>query len=388
MRTLGSLRTAWSPPFCIKTSTAQSDPHPPTLRASLADGTTWANSRNVQLDVFATDRQMMSDHTPRCDEVTESGVTDMQISFNPDFTGVAWQPYSRLVNLDLPVTGDEFDVWVRVRDGAGNLSESALVHIRVISPAHQTSDFVIYGLGGARLEDGVTLVGSNGKYASIANRGTTVTEIGATATSGNVVSNGEVFLRSAGKIDGYVETAKTFAMQTDATVTGTITQNATVVLPDLPAFTIQPGTGNAVRLEPDQVRPLSPGNYGDVSLKSRSKLALQSGTYRFGTVQTEPDSQLILNKTSGPIYIHMNSLTHRGKVIDAAGDNYGKTLFAVASQDPIFIEGPFVGTLLAPNADATIGTGVALEHRGVFQARTVLVRSKATLYYLPWSYAE
>ena len=172
-------------------------------------------------------------------------------------------------------------------------------------------------------------------------------------------------------------------------MTGTITENATVVLPDLPVFTIQPGTGQAVRLEPDQVRPpLSPGNYGDVSLKSRSKLTLQSGTYRFGTVQTEPDSQLILNKTSGPIYIHMKSLTHRGKIVDATGDNYGKTLFAVAGRDPIFIEGPFVGTLLAPNANVTIGTSTAPEHRGVFQARTVLVRSKETLYHLPWSYAE
>jgi hypothetical protein len=44
---------------------------------------------------------------------------------------------------------------------------------------HQTSDFVIYGTGGARLEDGVTLVGTNGKRGDMANRGTTVTEIGA-----------------------------------------------------------------------------------------------------------------------------------------------------------------------------------------------------------------
>jgi hypothetical protein len=34
-------------------------------------------------------------------------------------------------------------------------------------------------------------------------------------------------------------------------------------------------------------------DYGDVALKSRRKLTLQSGTYRFGIVQTESDCQLI-----------------------------------------------------------------------------------------------
>jgi len=40
-------------------------------------------------------------------------------------------------------------------------------------------------------------------------------------------------------------------------------------------------------------------------------------------VQIEPDAQLILNKTTGPVRIHMRTLTRRGKVVEA-GPYYGQ----------------------------------------------------------------
>ena len=83
--------------------------------------------------------------------------------------------------------------------------------------------------------------------------------------------------------------------------------------------------------------------------------------------------------------IHALSLVHRAKIIEQAG-YFGQTLFAVSGTKPIYIEGTFIGTLVAPNGDVTIGTGVALQHWGAFQARSLLVRSKATLYHLPWNY--
>ena len=307
----------------------------------------------------------------------------MMVSFTANFAGAVWQPYTSRVQVNLPSTGNVIDIWVKVRDGAGNESNSE--HLTLQFSPTTSSGFLLYGTTSVRLEDGVTLVGATGGSGALASEGTTTTEIGSKGATGDVVSKGPVLLRAEGTVYGYVETAQTLTQQGGATVQGAISEHATVTLPGLPAFTISPGTGAAVSLEPNQTRTLTPGNYGDLALKRGSKLTIQSGTYRFKAVQIETDAQLILNKTAGALRIHMASFVHRGKVVEKAG-SYGQTLFAVAGTNDIFIEGPFIGTLRAPNAQATIGTSVAQVHYGTFQAKSLLVRSKSTLYHLPWTY--
>jgi hypothetical protein len=385
MRTIGGAVSAWSPPYCLATSTASIDPNPPTVTLTTADGNNWVRSRRVKLNVLATDAQDPSSHLPRCTDATISGVTDMQVSLTGTFTDKAWVPYAPQVTVDLPATGSVVGVWVRVRDGAGNVSDPAYITLRIVNPL--AGDFLLYGLNGVRLEDGVTLLGSQGGPGALASESwVSVTEIGAGASTGDVSSNAPVFLRAGGKIDGSVQTGLGYTQQDGAVVVGQIGEFVDVGLPGLPAYTIQPGTGENVTLSPDQTRSLAPGNYGNLTIYSRAKLTLRSGTYRFAAVQTESEAQVILNKTTGPVYIHAASLVHRATIIEQAG-YYGQTLFAVSGTNPIFIEGKFIGTLLAPNAAVTIGTGVALEHWGAFQAGSILVRSRATLYHRPWSYS-
>ena len=201
---------------------------------------------------------------------------------------------------------------------------------------------------------------------------------GSAVQNAQVSSSGSLVLPSR-------NTVTSFTKQTGAIVTGTILESARLPFADLPGIIMQPGSGAPVSLEPGQSSVLGPGNYGNVTLKSRSKLTLESGTYQMGIVLIEPDAQLILKKTSGPIRIYMASLTHRGKVMEAGG-SYGQTLFAVLGTSPVFIEGPFIGTLLAPVAEATIGNSTAATHRGAFHAGSVLVRSRTTLYHVPWNY--
>jgi hypothetical protein len=385
MRTIGAAVSAWSPPYCLTTSTASIDPNPPTVTLTTADGNSWALSRRVKLNVLATDAPDPSSHLPRCTDATISGVTDMQVSLTGSFTDRAWEPYAPQVVVDLPATGSVVGVWVRVRDGAGNVSDPAYITLRIAPP--QAGDFLLYGLSGVKLEDGVTLFDSLGGPGALASESwAMVTEIGAGASTGAVFSNGAVYLRAGGKIDGSVETGLGYTQQDGAIVVGQIGEFMDVGLPGLPAYTIQPGTGDDVTLDPDQTRSLAPGNYGNLTIYSRAKLTLQSGTYRFAAVRTEPEAQVILNKTTGPTYIHAASLVHRATIVEQAG-YYGQTLFAISGASPIPIEGKFIGTLLAPNAEVTIGTGVALEQWGTFQAGSVLVRSRATLYHLPWNYS-
>ena len=90
------------------------------------------------------------------------------------------------------------------------------------------------------MEDGVTLVGSSGGPGALASEGSaTVTEIGAGASTGDVVSKGPVFLRAGGKIDGSVDTGQSFTQQAGAIVVGSITEHEAISLPGLPAYAIQ-----------------------------------------------------------------------------------------------------------------------------------------------------
>jgi hypothetical protein len=51
-----------------------------------------------------------------------SGLTEMQVSLNPEFEGATWEPYSAIVPVTLAEDGAQ-TVYVRVRDNSGNVSD-------------------------------------------------------------------------------------------------------------------------------------------------------------------------------------------------------------------------------------------------------------------------
>ncbi|MFN8492178.1 MAG: hypothetical protein U0350_31555 [Caldilineaceae bacterium] len=103
------------------------DPLPPKLAVQLAPMQQAAPLNN--LSPMLAHNADFTLQLEAADQVDGSGVTDMQISLNPQFADVEWQPFQPQVTLlNQPPTAT---VYVRVRDGAGNLSDVVTAELRI-----------------------------------------------------------------------------------------------------------------------------------------------------------------------------------------------------------------------------------------------------------------
>jgi len=63
------------------------------------------------------------------DQINGSGVEEMQISTDADFTGVRWRPYSTTAEITID-SGAE--IYIRVRDGVGNVSSVESINVPAV----------------------------------------------------------------------------------------------------------------------------------------------------------------------------------------------------------------------------------------------------------------
>lgn len=100
------------------------DPLPPTVSLQL-DGSVDRSNPNTEQAVLKTVQ------IQAVDQVGGSGVADMQLSSSNDFSATAWQPYTTTVSLSLD---NRNLIFVRVRDKAGNLSQTAGMGYQIFLP--------------------------------------------------------------------------------------------------------------------------------------------------------------------------------------------------------------------------------------------------------------
>jgi hypothetical protein len=226
--------------------------------------------------------------------------------------------------------------------------------------------------------DRVQLVTLDGKPVQIVNLGTGTVDVGVQAHTGSIISRGQVSLRDRSFVEGSIRTASTVVKQNQVTVTGAITQHATVNVPSPPTITGSWPTSNsgAIDLEPDTKRTLQPGSYLGLSVKSRATLTLAAGTYFFTSFSTEPGSFIT---AQGATTINVrDSVTHRGAIQNAAKQpapaalRYRGTL--TASLEP-----GWYGSVLAPSATVTIGGAPSVNFRGQLFAKRVEVSPGITI---------
>jgi len=155
-------------------------------------------------------------------------------------------------------------------------------------------------------------------------------------------------------------------------VVGTVLTNAPLTFP--PPFSVTPGTfgTTAVTVSGGQTRTLAPGSYGSVTVFSGGRLNLTSGVYRFASLDLEPQAILGLAQASGPIQIQVqSSLIWRGTETLTSGSIAGFTLAYFGTAIAPF-EQPFTGVLVAPNAQATLGTDTSVTFAGQFYVKTLV----------------
>jgi hypothetical protein len=92
----------------------------------------------------------------------------------------------------------------------------------------------------------------------------------------------------------------------------------------------------------------TPGSYGKLSVDQGSTLTLAPGDYFLDRLILETTSKLVLDQRTGPIRLFVKTeLTYRGTFSTLPAG--GNTFIHYVGVNAGFLEGPFTGTVLAPN---------------------------------------
>jgi hypothetical protein len=232
-----------------------------------------------------------------------------------------------------------------------------------------------------------TVVEREGGLSLVANSGTGSTDLTHDVEVGDVQSIASILLDGS-IVHGSASSSGSVTLQNGATVAGEVVEEATLALPGLDPFAVTfPATNQGpIALEPDEEQTLAPGAWGTVSVKSRSVLRLSSGTYFFNTLQVlEPQAVFELDQSGGPITIYVrDEFTYRGSTITAGGE-VPDLLLVYTGTAQAFIEAPFRGTAVAPNAQLSLQANNGQLHQGAFFARHLRLEPDAVVEHVPFS---
>jgi hypothetical protein len=218
------------------------------------------------------------------------------------------------------------------------------------------------------LEDRARVSNFTGGFAGVLNSGTGITRIGQDGRTAGVVSRGPVSVLHRAIVAGNAVSASTVSKDSDATITGTTTQNAFVQLPALPTLPpFPPPTmgGFTVNSNTTQTRP--PGSYSGATILNGGTLNLQAGDYYFQSLTINSGSTVRV-PTTARIFVR-DTLVHNAPFRVPSGTAIQTVPLGFAGSS-VSLFALFNGTLIAPNAAVTFGTSGAKTFTGSFFARS------------------
>jgi hypothetical protein len=250
------------------------------------------------------------------------------------------------------------------------------------------SQLCLLGAHTVRVGERVRLLGSAGGFGRIGNRGRSITEVGERSRVGDIASVARVLLRHRAVVNGDLVTGGTLRREGGVTITGTVRENQTVILPSLTPFLASfPPLLAEVTVQPGQVVSLAPGAYREVTVERGARLRLRAGTYFIGSLIMEPGSTVQLDKAGQEILIRIkSSFEYRGRFVDPAAAFAGAIVVFQGTR-AVTLDRRFEGTLIAPRAKLTLET-VKGGHEGAFFAQDVLVRPKVPVTCRPFEFAH
>lgn len=240
-----------------------------------------------------------------------------------------------------------------------------------------------------QIDDQVTLAQS-GQLPTIASLGSGGAELGSKVFAyTNVVSLADVTLRSSAHVVGSVTTAGRIHPQDGVIVDGARNEGAQVT-PVTTSWTVNFPASSAATVVagPDgPLTPIAPGAYGGIDVRSRGRVSLSAGTYFLGYFNTEPQAEIQLDTSRGAIFLYVrDSFTYKGAFTTVAGAE-GKLLVGYFGTPAAFLQAPFVGTMVAPNALVQIERPDSGQHKGTFFGAQIEAFSNASIGFLPFDFS-
>jgi hypothetical protein len=278
---------------------------------------------------------------------------------------------------------------LRFSEGPGSGS-SATTIIALPFPSGVSRDSVAVAANDSlRLNDRTTVKRLDGSWAAVSNAGDSETNIGANAAVGDVTSIASVTLREGAQIAGDLKTGGTLTRQNGTNVSGAILEQATLTPRNVFSWAVQPPISNSgdVLLQPDTIRDIDPGAYAHVLVNSRARLGLKTGVYYLASLGIEPEAQLVLDKSEGPIIVYVTgTMSFKGRIVDNGGAE-GNFLLVLLGGTDVFVEQAFVGTIIVPSAKLTLAS-CAYGHRGTFFAKSIEVHQNSNIVAVPFDWTR
>lgn len=202
-----------------------------------------------------------------------------------------------------------------------------------------------------------------------------------------LTARGAITIRDRTVVTGNVRATGTVTRSPSAVVNGTVQSGQNIASRTVQwTFQVDDVSSGDVILQPDQRRDLLPGSYGTVSVGSRAKLTLHTGVYRFGRITVEPQGKLLIDSVSGPVQAYFTvGFTFRG-AIESARFGLPQLLLGHMGTETVFIEAPFTGVLIAPNADVRVQAARPQGHDAVFYGKTLTMEPDTIVRVLPFTW--
>jgi hypothetical protein len=199
-------------------------------------------------------------------------------------------------------------------------------------------------------------------------------QLGSHATiTGNVIVNANAFLRDNATVAGNLTLSGVLQHQNIFSITGTLTEHATVSIPQLQTKVVTAGTGNQT-IANNQVVTLNPGQYGNMTINAGAKVTLLAGTYNFLTLNVQPDVTFTDNAATSDNVPGALTWSDRVKVQSTIA--HPLTLYTNAANVRLGTDGIFKGFLIAPTAAVDLASRTNFQ--GCMGARNITMEPDLT----------
>jgi hypothetical protein len=268
---------------------------------------------------------------------------------------------------------------------------SRAVKVSLKFPKGVSRDSVVLGANGIlKLNDRVKVTNASGNPMAVSNAGGDSTELGVSAETGRITSVSKVVLRDWAIVNGDVTTGVGLYRQNRTTVGGYVRERAVLTPTEEFSWTINMpvSTQGDIRVDDGVLRDNLPyAAYGTVKVNPGGKLRLNAGVYHMRSLELEPQSELLLDKTQGPVVIYVSdSANLRGKLVHLGGPE-GNFLLVYLSPFDLFVEQPFTGTIVAPNTRISFSS-IAAPFRGAFYAQDIEIHQNNVVMALPFDWTR
>jgi hypothetical protein len=273
----------------------------------------------------------------------------------------------------IPIVGGQvtlgigtFTIQWTVSDGGNTTTLTQTVVIGVEIEASQS--FLV--------DDRAQVRNGGGGFAAVLNAGSGPTRIGIDARSGAILSVGPVSVLHRAIVNGNVTSASTVFKETDGMINGTTTAGGVVVLPPLPTLpAFPPPIGGSFTVNSGTTLSRPPNSYANAAVNGGT-LILAAGDYFFQNLTINSGSIVRVTPTTR-IFVR-DTLIFNAPLRAPAGTAIQPAFLGFAGTN-LSLNAELDGTLVAPNATVSFGTGSGLTFTGSFFARVLEVTPASAL---------